>query len=359
MQRRYFNQVMHRAAGFTLVELMVSLAISLLLLTGVVAIFSSSRFSYESTDQSSRIQETGRFALDLMSRHVRASGFSGCSRQPNYVSSVLNSATSVQWNFLAGPVLGFDAEDSTWTPELGDAVPDIDEELPGSVTAGSDVLLVRGPRLDVPPALVTTAMADASADLTVDNASNFKADGEVVMAYSCEGQSVFYARPAGNTLVHTVALGGTPGNQFDTTNFPFRENSEVVPVETVVYYVGKSSGGDSVPNDTTSLWRRAAVGNAEELVQGVERMQVRYGVDTTMDRVVDDYVDANEVTNWDNVVAVRIALLVRSVQEYGTDLDTRTYTLLDTEDPIPAANDRRQREVFTATVSIRNRVRIE
>jgi type IV pilus assembly protein PilW len=353
MQRRYFNPLIRRAAGFTLVELMVALAISLLLLAGVVAIFSSSRVSYESTDQLSRIQETGRFALDLMSRHVRASGFSGCSRQPNYVSSVVSDAASVQWNFLGGPVQGFDADGSSWTPALGDAVPGAAANAPGSLTPGSDVLVVRGPRLGVRPAVLTIPMAGATDVLTVDSTTNFE-DNEVVMAYSCEGQSVFVAVKAGNTLTHDTDAPA-PGNASDSTNFPFRANAEVVPVETVVYYVGKSSGGVDVPDDTTSLWRRRAEQGAEELVQGVEQMQVEYGIDTTMDRIVDNYVDASAVTNWDQVVALRIALLIRSVQEYGTDRDTRSYTLFD-NDPVPAANDRRQREIFTTTVSIRNRV---
>src|SRR5690606_32670244 len=46
--------------GFSVVELMVAMAISLLLLAGVVAIFSSSRSSYETTTRLSRIQENGR-----------------------------------------------------------------------------------------------------------------------------------------------------------------------------------------------------------------------------------------------------------------------------------------------------------
>jgi Type IV Pilus-assembly protein W len=51
-----------------------------------------------------------------------------------------------------------------------------------------------------------------------------------------------------------------------------------------------------------------------------------------------------------------VALLVRSLEEYGLDLDRETYQLLDAS--IPAPNDRRMREVFTATVGIRNRMRV-
>ena len=59
----------------------------------------------------------------------------------------------------------------------------------------------------------------------------------------------------------------------------------------------------------------------------------------------------------EEVVAVRIALLVRSLQEKGNDRDGRTYQLFDTT--VPAPNDRYLREVFTTTLSIRNRVRVD
>lgn len=334
--------------GFSLVELMVAIALSLLLLTGVVAIFSSSRVAYESTEQLSRVQETGRFALEQMSRHIRSAGFSGCSRQPNYISTALNSSTTLQWNFLQGPVGGYDASGSSWTPALDSAA-----IAPNAVT-GSDVLVVRGPRLDTVPALVTTTMANPQAALAVSSTANISASGDVVMAYSCEGVSFFFATASGNTLLHGVT-STVPGNSVDSTSFPFRRNAEVVPVETVVYYVRASQG--SVPAGTNSLWRRVGVADAEELVQGVEQMQVEYGVDTTGDRVVDSYGPATATTNWGRVLAVRIALLVRSIDQYGTDTDRRTYQLFTTT--VPAAGDRRLREVFTTTVGIRNRVRVD
>jgi type IV pilus assembly protein PilW len=108
------------------------------------------------------------------------------------------------------------------------------------------------------------------------------------------------------------------------------------------------------PADANSLWRK--VGNAapEELVEGVQQMQLQFGVDTTGDAVVDSYVDANAVTNWANVYSVSIAMLVRSLEQYDTDRDKRAYTLLNVT--VPAANDRYMREVFTTTANIRNRV---
>jgi type IV pilus assembly protein PilW len=326
----------------------------LLLLTGVVAIFTSSRVSYESTNQLSRVQETGRFALELMAKHIRSAGFSGCSRQPKYVSTAVRNSTNLFWNFAEGAVRGFDASSSGWTPALDTAIE--------QAFSGSDVLVVRGPRLDSEPVTVTTKMVDAQDPLVVDDASSIRTAGEVVMAYSCEAQAFFFATPSGNTLTHAVSASGVvPGNEFATTSHRFPVNAEVIPVETVVYYVRASAASippnNTLPVGTNSLWRKAGASAPEELVQGVEQMQVEYGIDTNGDRLVDTYGPATATTNWQRAIAVRIALLVSSPDQYGTDRDGRTYQLLNTT--VNPPGDRRLREVFTTTVSVRNQARVD
>jgi hypothetical protein len=59
------------------------------------------------------------------------------------------------------------------------------------------------------------------------------------------------------------------------------------------------------------------------------------------------------VTNWAIVTSVKIALLLRSEAEVGTDTDTRTYNLLGTN--VDPADLRVRRRVFNATAQIRNR----
>jgi type IV pilus assembly protein PilW len=362
MQR--YSSMKVRMTGFSLVELMVAMSLSLLLLAGVVAIFSSSRVAYESTDQLSRVQETGRFALDQLSRHIRSAGFTGCSRQPNSIASAFNAATnaSLEFGFLdSPPVLGYDTSGSgNWSPALH---PRIAELTPSE---DSDVLLVRGARLDVVPMQVTEDMVgedgisnDPTGDLIVKSAGSVNGIqpgvSSVLMAYSCAGVSFFVANASGNTLVRPISANTIPGNVTNSTSFPLMKDAEVVPVETVIYYVDEASA--PAPEGMNSLWRKVGQGVPEELVQGVERMQVEYGVDLQGDRIVDTYRPASTVGNWDRVLSVRIGMLVSSVQEYGTDRDERTYQVLDTE--VPSPGDRRLRDVFTTTVGIRNRVRIE
>lgn len=350
MKRRYSSSTWTRvrAAGFTMIELMVALALSLLLLLGVVAIFSSSRVAYESTDQLSRVQETGRFALDEISRRVRAAGFSSCSRQPNFDSSALQNRLVLQWAFDRSPVEGMD----------------------GATPLDSDVVVVRGVRMDFQPVSVTADMANTQAPLTVSSTAGIR-ENDVVVAYSCEGRSFFQVTGVGATsLAHAFYRSTTQeiaGNAFATTNYPFRRDAEVAPVDTTVYFVAESPPAGpftTLPPPTpragaaTSLYRRIGFGIVEELVSGVERMQAEYGLDTDGDSIVDRYVHAREVARWDRVLAVRVTMLVRSVDQYGQETDQREYKLPDGI-TVTAPGDRRLREIFTVTASIRNRTRTD
>jgi type IV pilus assembly protein PilW len=350
---------LHRSRGFSVIELMVAMAISLLLLGGVISIFVSSKSSYETNERLSRIQENGRFALNSIMSDLRASGFVGCARQPTYLSTSLNSASSLQWDFLAGPVTGFQATGAnTWVPAMDASIP--------SPLSGSDVVVVRAPvreRLALP--LTTDIGAPTNTLQVAAGSTNGVATGDIVLAYSCEAISVFqvsgYSSGTGVISHAANAAGQVPGNANNTVNYSYRRAvTYVVPVETVAYFVAPSSrvgdATDPAPAGTTSLWRRRGVNPAEELVEGIEQIQVQYGVDTNGDVIVDSYVTANNVTNWNDVISVSVALLARAVDEHGADTDRRSYNLLDVT--VSAPGDRRLREVFTATASIRNRVRV-
>ena len=62
-------------SGLTLVELMIALVIGLVLIGGVIQIFVANNQTYRVTDNMSRLQENGRFALDALSRSIRIAGF--------------------------------------------------------------------------------------------------------------------------------------------------------------------------------------------------------------------------------------------------------------------------------------------
>ena len=96
--------------------------------------------------------------------------------------------------------------------------------------------------------------------------------------------------------------------------------------------------------------------NTEIVAEGVENIQFLYGVDVDDDRKVDRYLNATQLFSGtgfqDNVLTIQVAVLVHSLLPVKTTAESKTYSLLDATYKSP--KDRKQREVFTATINLRN-----
>lgn len=98
------------------------------------------------------------------------------------------------------------------------------------------------------------------------------------------------------------------------------------------------------------------------LIPGVENMQILYGEDTSgpppatlsPDGSIDRWVTAANVSNWDNVLSVRISLLLRTPDRIADTTNTATYPMSGTSVSAPGT-DTRLRRVFTTVVNLRNR----
>jgi type IV pilus assembly protein PilW len=338
--------------GFSLLELLVAMTVSLLLLAGVMTLFANSRSGYENNDRLARIQENGRFALEMIARDVRAAGFWGCAKRvaSKPLKNILVNSTDLLWNFGI-PVQGFDATTTDWSPSL---VAPVSTDTP---IVGSDVLVVRGPQPNRIPQRVQVSMTGGAANLQVYKlpaAYSSLAAGDIAIAASCDQASVFKVSTytaGGSGLPDVIARAAVPGtagenSTTDLGNRFYADLAEVYPVQTVVYFVGAGTGGNS-------LFRRVGNASPQEVVEGVDSFQVKFGVDADSDHRVDSYELASGVTDWTQVIAVRIGVIVRSLDEYGSDLDTQDRTLLDST--FAAQSDRRMRQVFTTTAMMRNR----
>ena len=98
--------------------------------------------------------------------------------------------------------------------------------------------------------------------------------------------------------------------------------------------------------------------NPEPLVEGIENIQYEYGLDTTGDGSPDSYTAApSSVTQWSQVVAVRIHLLARNADATAGYTDTKTYAMGNNADGsantlTPGGSFRRH--AYTALVRVTN-----
>jgi type IV pilus assembly protein PilW len=392
--------------GFSLVEVMVALVAGLALAAGIGQVFLSSKQTYQVQDQLSRLQENGRFAIDLLAHAVRMAGSLGCGSRVMTLSNTLNGSDTLYFNF-AVPVAGFEAANTApgatyaikatypapsasaakWSPNL----PAVSPALIGDVIEGTDVLVVRGRRdqganlasLNLPGApgqlTVQTSAFDAGGCTGGKNRINGICVGDYAMVADCRMARIFQvtaADPAG-AIEHAAGQGdGTnacgnwnepPGSkppnslclryQFPSVAAPMGGiPAEVSGVATTVFFISRrdpdAANGD--PNPGPSLYRRVSTGAMykEEVVEGVESMQILYGVDSGNGNV--EFVTADAIANR-TVLSLRIGLLLRTVDEATTTSDTAVYDANGTSiDPV---DDRRLRRVVTTTIEVRNESR--
>lgn len=116
-RRICLTHLRHRQLGLGLIEIMVALAISAVLLTGIIQIFLSSKLSYRVAEASARVQESGRFAVNLMTEDLRMAGYMGDYRSDP-----------------GTPLAGHDGSDMGWSPDLP-------AQLAGQVRPGTDVVI--------------------------------------------------------------------------------------------------------------------------------------------------------------------------------------------------------------------------
>lgn len=94
------------------------------------------------------------------------------------------------------------------------------------------------------------------------------------------------------------------------------------------------------------------------VLEDVQDMQVLYGEDTDADGAVDQYRNGANVSDFSNVLSVRLALLLASNDDVKPTAESKSYTLLDKNVTTPPASapDRIQRRVIERVIALRNRL---
>ncbi len=341
-------------SGMSLIELMIAMTLGLLVLGGVATAFLGSKQSYRVNENLARMQESARYAFDILSKDVRMAGYYGCVGNDTAPTNTLNNASTYAWDFTRG-ISGFEATGaSTWSPALPTPGTTSSPAQYGPVSpkSGNDIITVRGiTGSGIRVLQHPGGTPPGSADLKVTAGSGLKTN-DIVLVADCAGAAIFQITNINTSggfdnSVHNTGGTHVPGNATQNLGREF-VGAEVILLTTRTYYIRDNAAG--VP----SLYRIVGAGAAEELVEGVESMQILYGVDTTGDFSVDSYRTADWVetnTQWPNVISAQINLLIRSPDDRVANA-AQTYNFNGAN---ITATDRRLRQAYSSTITLRNR----
>jgi len=284
--------------GTTLIELSIAMTVALLVLGTVGVIFGGTSRHRASLERAARLAENASYALEVMRADVvqagyydtlttNAGGFAWQQRDP--CTTALND---LGWSQPAGTVPPVNARiENAPVPISGLRGPD---PTPGCLPerkAGTAVLVVRfvGPDATAPAAASGGAFLQLSkCELETPNKLNLGAVSNDPAAFG----------------LHTI----------DCVTV-----AEVKRFVVRTYYVASCDrcGIDSIP----TLKRAELIGDdivVTPLAQGIEDLQIEYGIDANGDGTPDRFLQAPDAAlgpgfgEWSNVVAVRLYVLARS-----------------------------------------------
>lgn len=312
--------------GLSLIELMIAIALGIFITAGMIQLFVSSKQSYRVQENLSRVQESGRFAMNFLSTDLRRIGYWGCMSTTTTIDNNLNPAGSTFDNYVT---------EITATNDSG--------------YNSSDTISVK--MLSPSSIFLESIPSSASADLKVTK-NTLLAEGDIVLVSDCtDGDLLQITNYNDNSVsfdnvVHNT--GGTlvPGNAEKQLRKIYGTDAKVYKLEDLTYTVEKS------PTSGHSVLFRTINGTKKELVEDVETMQILYGEDANGDNTADSYVPAGTAgLDLDQVVSIRISILVSTV-ENGISTTSSNTTLEGYTSP----TDNKMRRIFTSTIAIRNRL---
>jgi type IV pilus assembly protein PilW len=347
-----------RQAGLSLIEMMVSLTLGLMILSGVLVVFANSSAARSEVERTSRQIENGRYAADLLSDDIRLAGLYG----------ELNVGLLAAPPALPADPCALSVAD--WTSAMPVHVQGYDNNGFASANcaltnrkANTDVLVVRRTRACVDGA------GCAAAGLPYFQVSLCAT--EIATPYKLD-----------------VSTGAFNLHKKNCTTTADKREYYVH-----IYFVSTDNGaGESIPTlkrlELTSDLTKCQVGPpagsnvcwvAVPLVEGIEEFQLEYGLDTDGDgnpNAVDSNGDGTAdavyiadpntypvaaptaLANWMNVVTVRFHVLARNLEASPNYTDTKVYSL--GADAAGAAitvgprNDGVRRHVYSGLVRIAN-----
>ncbi|WP_373188285.1 PilW family protein [Halopseudomonas sp.] len=329
----------YQQRGLSLVELMIALALGLIISAAIMQVFLSSKNVYRMQESMARIQENGRFAVDYLSRDLRMAGYMGCGNLDRVEVSVIAEPPANFMNFNADTFL------------VG-----LNNVTAGNVygaKAGTDVVSTR--RASGESIRLTGNLAPINANIQiVDNRFGFAQD-DTLMISDCVAADIFNVvnkprQDDGKKVTITHSQGSNSNNNLSKL---YGSDAEVMAFKSITYYIKPSENNAALD----ALWMQIQGGPTSvvdvELVDGVEDLQLQYGIDTSGNRNVNEYRTADAVTDWSRVVSVQFSMLLAGSDSVIDSSGDFSQALKFNGETI--TSDGVMRNVFESVVAVRNR----
>jgi type IV pilus assembly protein PilW len=344
----------HRQGGLSLVELMISLTIGVILLIGITSLIVQQSSSRDELEKSSRQIENGRYAMQILHDDIELAGYYGqYANIPAPTTGVVPDpcATSVASLDAAMPlpIQGYDFAPSSTAGSPISCLPS------ANYKPGTDILVIR--RVDSASTSVAAASGmGGQVYLQANTGSHILNTGSnssaFTLAYNTTTNTGLEELRSYLVHIYFISPCSVPTGPLSSNGLPtcLTTDDNGRPIPTLKRLELSASGASTTMNTLTPL------------VEGIENMQLDYGIDSDGDGYPNSYATAcataTDASNCANVMAIRVNLLARNIECTTSYLDTKSYNLGMTgtisAPPATCTNGDFKRHVFSGLVQAIN-----
>jgi len=302
------HRIYRQCIGFSLIQVLVSLALSLLILAGFFSWHHVVKTLLIESKEKRSYLNTGSTALQLMMNDLSRSGYRGCrSMDENYPVRLhaVSHVGSYQFYRLDTAVIGFVAN--------GACRFQLPETACERIKTGSDVLVIHNIPHRVTALKQPIINADAEVYVTAEGSIRKRS---LVLVNDCYAADIFVATSVDKD--HVQRKISSKRNQSRQLSKAYQAGTEVVELESVAYYV----------SDENTLFRDNLFNKAEEILTGVDSLQIEYALAEGDGRIQYLRSEKLKVSDWPWVVGVRVKLTTEraKVWEYEFSIRNRRHS---------------------------------
>ena len=298
---------MKKCFGFSLIELMISSALSLMLLGVVIKLYQHHQATYRYQEGLARIQENARMAMYMLHTGIQAAGYIGCGRIEN-----INATSASKKQMSPTRIIG------SYKSEFD-----------------SDAIFIRHMNTQTIQTMAKLNKNDTVLSATADK--GLKQDDTIVIADCTQMQTAKITQQTSKQMSIKPAL-----------HYFFSSQTQIGRLVESRFYLADTERKNSLGKPILSLyWMDVSRHTlASEIIEGVEKMKIRYGVLSHQGFV---YQSADQVKDWSKVRTVQIAFLLNSIEPILQKSEPYIF-----QGKVHQSTDRILRREWTTQITLRN-----
>jgi type IV pilus assembly protein PilW len=309
--------------GFSLIEMMLAMLIGIIIMGGILSVYTNTRDLQRSSEDQVNLVTDAHFALETIGYDLRHAGVFGGTNLPQIISCRMGDATCP----AALPAAVGDCHNE-WYINISEPVFGGESVVP----AGYNCILNHQGNTDV----LVVRYADSN---PVDTASLVPGTTYVRSNYLAGQLFVGTAQPVIPDDTGTL-----------TANHQLYSRA---------YYI---SNYTNTPGDGQPSLRRVDLINGPQvqdqlILPGATNLQVQYGEDLDDDGSIDQFVNADAVTDFTKVSAARLWVLIKTEHEEKGLNTANTYTIAG--NVVNTPNDGYRRMLISSVIKMRNMVKVD